>query len=191
MYTIRACTPFVVNLCKTSRVTWLPVEWVCGANILCCLRNPHVLAVCLHEYTTVMILCKLCPSCVQPKHPIALFNGKGLKNKWSDCIVDFLCVPVHASDNFPQQICRSCKDRAESLEKQLMSLKHLAHGSYERLSRELTRTRKWAKDTRSAQCVLSATARACILQGKQLFFSSASSEETWGEQWIFEYRDNM
>ena len=121
------------------------------------------------------VACRVCLSGVQPKHSIALFSDRGLENKWSDRIIELLHVPVSASDNFPQHICRSCKDRVESLEKKLTSLRQLARESYERLSSELTRTRKRAKDTSSGQGVSPATARARhpakranTLQGKQL-----------------------
>lgn len=79
-----------------------------------------------------------------------------------------------------------------ALKKKLTSLRQLARESYERLSSELTRTRKRAKDTSSAQEVLPATARAqppaqraYAMQGKQQLFSSSthtdSAESSTGE----------
>ena len=133
------------------------------------------------ERAMAAVLCRICLSTAQPKHSTALFNERGLTLKWSDRLGELLRVPVIASDDLPDHICRHCRQKVERLEGKLTSLRQQTRKSYERLSHEPT-TRKRPKHTSSSLGVSPGTAnarppakRSHILIGKQLF--SSENEE--------------
>ena len=68
-------------------------------------------------------------------------------------------MPVSAYDNLPDHICRSCRQRVESLESKLLLFRKQARESYEKLSHEPT-SRKQPKNTSSAQGISPAMAKS-------------------------------
>ena len=129
------------------------------------------------------VLCRICLSTVPPKHSTSLFSDKGLQLKLSERLCELLCVPVSACDNLPDHICRSCRQRVESLESKLLLFRKQARESYEKLSHEPT-SRKRTKNTSSAQGISPATAKSRppakrnTLQRRQLFSSEKENSFT-------------
>ena len=114
------------------------------------------------------VMCRICLSSVPAKHCTSLFSAKGLELNLAERLSELLCVPVSSSDNLPEHICRSCRQRTATLENKLLLLRKQARESYERLSQE-SLSRKRPKNTSSDLGVSPVTARSRPPAKRQLF----------------------
>ena len=124
-------------------------------------------------------VCRLCRSNIITKNSVALFSNAGIQNKLADRITDLLGVRVVSGDGLPQQICKKCKRRIETLEratKDLVAFRDQAAANYNQLAvsrGSLKRTKVTSGDVCVSPGTASARPPSKKLSARRLDFGSS------------------
>ena len=96
-----------------------------------------------------MLNCRLCRNTSSAYTCKRLFTTAGIRDRWTDRIIELLEVPVTRGDGLPAQICSSCSTKVRTIEDSLECLLEMRQSAKRVMEHFLGRseTLKRMKDT--------------------------------------------